>query len=315
MADADTESLPHYDVEITPISSVNYEELKRVTIDALTQFQNECKANLPDEFTNYLNALMGEIDLTHKAHEMDVEKASATVPTEQNPKTVVLDIKVGEQSIKKTFKIIETGGGGDCLFSTLVQLLKTINKNEKLDVATIRTQIVKKVVEKYKSQPQTTSTQTELNLVDTIRNNLNFESSNTLIKNATTNSDKKNIKVNGGVKISGNKILFIDRVVTVTNNEDIKYVSEDNSKNYESIMNMPGTYGTEVEIIGAVLLYQISICVCISTQHSKEYQLQYYIYTDDDTVRGLGSDSNLPSNIQFIYNTNNNHYQYLEEVK
>jgi hypothetical protein len=80
-------------------------------------------------------------------------------------------------------------------------------------------------------------------------------------------------------------------------------------------MNMSGTYGTEVEIIGAVLLYQISICVCISTQHSKEYQLQYYIYKDADTVSGLGSDSNLPSNIQFIYNTNNNHYQYLEEVK
>ena len=86
VADADTESLPHYDVEITPISSVNYEELKKATVNALNQFQIECKTKLPDEFTNYLNALMGEIESTHKAHEMHVVKASATTSNDTSEK-------------------------------------------------------------------------------------------------------------------------------------------------------------------------------------------------------------------------------------
>jgi len=314
MADADTKSLPHYYVEVTPISSqpeIKYELLKKATADALNKFQTDCSANLPAEFTKYLNALMGEIDSTHKAHEMHVEKASATVPTEQNPKTVVLDIEVNKQNIKKQFNIIETSADGNCLFSTLLQLLKTINKNDKnenLDVATIRTQIVKKVLEKN-SQTNPTSNTTEYNLVDMLRDNLNFESNNNDITKATDNNEKKNKKVTGGVRISGNKILFIDRVVTVT---DDKYVSEDNSKNYETTMKTSGTYGTEVEIIGAVLLYKISICVCI--KNSNGYKFQYYIYKDDDMVTGLDSNSSLPDKIQFIYNTNNNHYQYLKEV-
>lgn len=85
MADADTESLPHYDVEVTPISSqpeIKYELLKKATVDALNKFQTDCSANLPAEFTNYLDALMGEIDSTHKAHEMHVEKASVTTSTD-----------------------------------------------------------------------------------------------------------------------------------------------------------------------------------------------------------------------------------------
>jgi len=72
MADTDTESLPHYDVEITPISSINYQLLKKATIDALKQFQTDCSGTLPAEFTNYLDALMGEIDSTHKAHAVHI---------------------------------------------------------------------------------------------------------------------------------------------------------------------------------------------------------------------------------------------------
>lgn len=85
MADADTKSLPHYYVEVTPISSqpeIKYELLKKATADALNKFQTDCSANLPAEFTNYLNALMGEIDSTHTAHEMHVVKASATTSTD-----------------------------------------------------------------------------------------------------------------------------------------------------------------------------------------------------------------------------------------
>lgn len=85
VANADTESLPHYDVEVTPISSqpeIKYELLKKATVDALNKFQTDCSANLPAEFTKYLDALMTEIDSTHKAHEMHVVKASATTSTD-----------------------------------------------------------------------------------------------------------------------------------------------------------------------------------------------------------------------------------------
>ena len=85
VADADTKSLPHYYVEVTPISSqpeIKYELLKKATADALNKFQTDCSANLPAEFTNYLDALMGEIDSTHKAHEMHVVKASVTTSTD-----------------------------------------------------------------------------------------------------------------------------------------------------------------------------------------------------------------------------------------
>lgn len=78
MADTDTESLPHYDVEITPISSINYQLLKKATIDALKQFQTDCSGTLPAEFTNYLDALMGEIDSTHKAHDLHIASSSSS---------------------------------------------------------------------------------------------------------------------------------------------------------------------------------------------------------------------------------------------
>jgi hypothetical protein len=78
MTDTGTESLPHYDVEVTPISSINYAELKKATIDALKQFQTGCRENLPDEFTTYLNSLIGEIDSTYKAHELHIASSSSS---------------------------------------------------------------------------------------------------------------------------------------------------------------------------------------------------------------------------------------------
>jgi hypothetical protein len=78
MTDTGTESLLHYDVEVTPISSINYAELKKATIDALKQFQTECRENLPGEFTTYLDALMGEIDSTHKAHDLHIASSSSS---------------------------------------------------------------------------------------------------------------------------------------------------------------------------------------------------------------------------------------------
>lgn len=71
MAVAD-KPLPHYDVEITPISSINYQLLKTVTIQALNKFQTECSGTLPDEFTKYLDSLIGEIESTHKAHAVHI---------------------------------------------------------------------------------------------------------------------------------------------------------------------------------------------------------------------------------------------------
>ena len=78
MTDTGTESLPHYDVEVTPISSINYQLLKKATIDALKQFQTDCSGTLPAEFTNYLDALMGEIDSTHKAHDLHIASSSSS---------------------------------------------------------------------------------------------------------------------------------------------------------------------------------------------------------------------------------------------
>lgn len=316
--------LPHYDVEITPISSqptIDYEKLKTVTIDALTKFQADCSGTLPDQFTKYLDALMGEIDSTHTHtadEDTDVEKTKitdTTVHTEQNPKTVTLDIEVGGKSIPKMFKIIETGGGGDCLFHTLLHILhilKVTENAEKLTAETLRSIIVDKVVEIHNSKPSPSESSTSsepLNLVDDIRNILDFDKSNSGITNQTSDNEKQRQKVNGGVKISNTDILFADRVVTV---KDQNYVSEDINRTYQTVMKTQGTYGTEVEIIGAVLLYKISICVYNTSTNTN--QCQYFIYKDDNTVTGLDSGT-LPDDIQFIYNTGNNHYQYLEEVK
>ena len=117
VADADTESLPHYDVEITPISSVNYEELKKATVNALNQFQIECKTKLPDEFTNYLNALMGEIESTHKAHEMHVVKASATTSNDTSDK--LNNVKEVIHSGKRSL----ANAGQTCYMNSALQLI------------------------------------------------------------------------------------------------------------------------------------------------------------------------------------------------
>jgi hypothetical protein len=135
VADADTESLPHYDVEITPISSVNYEELKKATVNALNQFQIECKTKLPDEFTNYLNALMGEIESTHKAHEMHVVKASATTSndTSEKLKNVTDVTHSGKRSL--------ANAGQTCYMNSALQLIYSMDAikdavlNEKSDDA------------------------------------------------------------------------------------------------------------------------------------------------------------------------------------
>lgn len=113
MADADTKSLPHYYVEVTPISSVNYELLKKATVDALNKFQTDCSANLPAEFTNYLNALMGEIDSTHKAHEMHVEKASVTTST---------DTSGINPNKRKLYNF-----GNTCYMNSVLQLIYSMN--------------------------------------------------------------------------------------------------------------------------------------------------------------------------------------------
>lgn len=121
MAVAD-ESLPHYDVEITPISSVNYELLKQATADALKLFQTDCSGSLPTEFTNYLNALMGEINSTHTAHEMHVVKASATTSNDTSEK--LNNVKEVIHSGKRSL----ANAGQTCYMNSALQLIYSMGE-------------------------------------------------------------------------------------------------------------------------------------------------------------------------------------------
>jgi uncharacterized UBP type Zn finger protein len=134
-ADADTESLPHYDVEVTPISSINYQLLKKATVDALNKFQTDCSANLPAEFTNYLDALMGEIDSTHKAHEMHVEKASSLSAKAEPSGNDTDGILKGKDGVRSSGERSLCNIGNMCYMNAAVQLMysmtefKTKNNN------------------------------------------------------------------------------------------------------------------------------------------------------------------------------------------
>jgi len=134
-ADADTESLPHYDVEVTPISSqpeIKYELLKKATVNALTQFQTDCSGSLPAEFTNYLDVLMGEIDSTHKAHEIHIASSSSS-SFDQNKSLEV------DAAVPTTYKSIPIQNIATyCYLNAALQLLYSIdaivewvNKNPK----------------------------------------------------------------------------------------------------------------------------------------------------------------------------------------
>jgi hypothetical protein len=258
-----------------------------------------------------------DIDLDEEA-----DKAERAKNMDQVVGTIELNVDIGsdvrdaEKRVTKKFNRIETGGGGDCLFHTLRYLLTTAGKikptgDKTVDMMKIRNAIVdhvKTLGDEFK------------HLQVTIGDKLDFKKINeTLSKDHSGKSDseiaKLNINVDGAVRIDGNRLLFADRVVTFKqdlggHDKHMKYVSQDTTQTYFTVMREKGIYGTEFELGIAAALYDIMLCVI-----SHEGRCQYYIFDKaKNEVRGNepGEYERIKKNIWYIYNYTNTHYQYLE---
>jgi uncharacterized UBP type Zn finger protein len=124
----DTRPLPQYDVEITPISSINYQMLKNVTIQALNKFQTECSGTLPAEFTKYLDALIGEIDSTHKAHAVQVEKASSLSAKAELSGNDTDGILKGKDDVRSSGERSLYNFGNTCYMNSALQLMYSMDQ-------------------------------------------------------------------------------------------------------------------------------------------------------------------------------------------
>jgi hypothetical protein len=228
------------------------------------------------------------------------------------------DVRDAEIRVTKKFNRIETGGGGDCLFHTLRYLLtETEGKfrptdNKIADMMTIRNAIVDHV---------NTLGNTFIHLQVAIGVRLDFKISNEgPRKNALHKDDetaKQDITVDGGVRTDGNMVLFSDRVVIVKDvpategaGYVMKYVSQDMTRTYFTVMKEQGTFGTDFELGIAAALYDIPICLITNAGRS-----QYYIFDKSkNEVRGIepGEYEKIKNNIRYIYNYTHIHYQYLK---
>lgn len=229
------------------------------------------------------------------------------------------DVRDADNRVTKKFNRIETGGGGDCLFHTLRCLLTSAGKfkptgDKTADMMTIRNAIVDHVK---------TLGNRFVHLHVAIGDRLDFTKSNAAPERVALHADpgdetaKQLINVDGGVRTDGNMVLFYDRVVTVKDEpaklgvgDVMKYVSQDMTRNYFTVMKEQGIYGTEFELGIAAALYDIMLCVI-----SHEGRCQYYIFDKaTNEVRGNkpGEYERNKKNIWYIYNYTNTHYQYLE---
>ena len=263
--------------------------------------------------------IMG-IDLDEEA-----EKAERAKNMDKVGETIKLNVDIGsevrdlDKRVTKNFNRIETGGGGDCLFHTLRYLLTTAGKfkptsDKTADMMTIRNAIVDHVE---------TLGDGFVHLQQAIGDRLDFKKSNEGPERAALHADsgdetvKKLINVDGGVRTDGNKVLFNDRVVTVKDEHAklgegnvMKYVSQDMTRTYFTVMKEQGTFGTDFELGIAAALYDIMLCVI-----TDEERCQYYIFNKPgNQVRGLdpGEYEKIKKNIWYIYNYTRTHYQYLD---
>jgi nicotinic acid mononucleotide adenylyltransferase len=292
------------------------ELLKLISIPVLRKLL-ELKYILTDTETNKKVLRIMGIDLDEEDY-----KAERAENMDKVGELIELNVDIGSDTrdeaatVTKKFNRIETGGGGDCLFHTLRYLLTTAGKfsptgNKTADMMMIRNAIVdhvKKLGDGFK------------HLQVPIGDKLDFKKNNeTLVKDHSGKSDseiaKINIDVDGAVRIDGSRLLFADRVVTFKqdlrgDDKHMKYVSQDMTKNYFTVMKEQGTYGTEFELGIAAALYDIMLCVI-----SDERRCQYYIFDKvKNEVRGNepGEYERNKKNIWYIYNYTNTHYQYLE---
>lgn len=312
--------------------------------EAIKTFSEKLAEGGDDDYAKILDDLMTEINKDRDVIAKADAEADAKSKTEKKTKgiglddeadkvkraknmdqvvdTIELNVDIGSDTrdkaatVTKKFNRIETGGGGDCLFHTLRYLLTTAGKfsptgNKTADMMTIRNAIVDHVQElgdefKHLQVP--------------IGDKLDFKKNNeTLVKYHSGKSDSKianlNINVDGAVRIDGSRLLFADRVVTFKqdlrgDDKHMKYVSQDMTKNYFTVMKEQGTYGTEFELGIAAALYDIMLCVI-----SDERRCQYYIFDKvKNEVRGNepGEYERNKKNIWYIYNYTNTHYQYLK---
>jgi nicotinic acid mononucleotide adenylyltransferase len=236
---------------------------------------------------------------------------------------IELNVDIGSDTIDKAatvtkkFNRIETGGGGDCLFHTLRYLLTSAKKikptgDKTVDMMKIRNDIVDHVK---------TLGNTFVHLKQVIGDRLDFEKSNEGPDRAPLHLGdepaKKDINVDGGVRTDGNMVLFSDRVVIVKDvpakagvGDVMKYVSQDMTRNYFTVMKEQGTFGTDFELGIAAALYDIPICLITNAG-----RCQYYIFDKSNReVRGLEASeyAKIKNNIRYIYNYTRIHYQYLE---
>ena len=265
-----------------------------------------------------------KLDIIMDLDEED-EKAERAKNMDKVGETIKLNVDIGsevrdlDKRVTKKFNRIETGGGGDCLFHTLRYLLTTAGKfkpigDKTVDMMTIRNDIVdhvKKLGNEFK------------HLHVAIGNTLDFKKSNAAPERAPLNADpvdetaKQGINVDGGVRTNNSMVLFSDRVVTVRDEpvklgegKVMKYVSQDKTRNYFTVMKEKGTYGTDFELGIAAALYDIKLCV-ISDQETCQY---YICDKTKHEVRGIdpGEYERIKKNIWYIYNYTNTHYQYLK---
>ena len=261
--------------------------------------------------------LMG-IDLDEEA-----DKAERAKNMDKVVDTIELTVDIGsvtrdkDATVTKKFNRIETGGGGDCLFHTLRCLLTSAGKfkptgDKTADMMTIRNDIVDHVK---------TLGDGFVHLHVAIGDMLDFKKSNAGPERDALHADlgdetaKQGINVDGGVRTDGNMVLFSDRVVTVKDEpaklgvgDVMKYVSQDMTRNYFTVMKEQGTFGTDFELGIAAALYGITVCLI-----TDRGVCQYYIF-DKNQVRGIepGEYERIKENIRYIYNYTRIHYQYLE---
>jgi hypothetical protein len=255
----------------------------------------------------------------------EADKVKRAKNMDQVVDTIELNVDIGSDTrdkaatVTKKFNRIETGGGGDCLFHTLRYLLTTTASkfrptgDKTVDMMTIRNAIVnhvKTLGDGFK------------HLHVAIGDRLDFKKSNEGSERKPLHlgdeTAKQDINVDGGVRTDGNMVLFSDRVVIVKDvpakegvGDVMKYVSQDMTRNYFTVMKEQGTFGTDFELGIAAALYDIPICLITNAGRS-----QYYIFDKSKTeeVRGIepGEYEKIKNNIRYIYNYTRIHYQYLE---
>ena len=174
-----------------------------------------------------LEAIIGSDDLCKKPDSTSAERKKATVnsPFETS-------IRDGTNTINQKFVKKENDGSGDCLFLTLLELLKKAKPD---------------VVSNLNGTDDNAKAQTlREELVDFISSDVN-----TSLQYGETGFTHDEILRVGGVVVNGGNVLYKN--------------SHNPNNDYTIVMKRPDTYGTDLEISGAANKYSLTIYVVNSS--------------------------------------------------